>query len=80
MRATDWTSAEWRKSSFSSANSNCVEVLWRKSSRSSATSNCVEVGFGPDMVAARDSKNPLGAVLVFAPARWSAFLGTLTRS
>jgi hypothetical protein len=55
-------------------------TAWRKSSFSTATSECVEVGFGSDMVAARDSKNPLGPVLVFAPARWSAFLGTLTAS
>lgn len=75
MRATGW-----RKSSFSSASSNCVEVLWRKSTFSTASSNCVEVGFGPDVVAARDSKNPLGPVLVFAPDRWSAFLGVLAAS
>jgi hypothetical protein len=66
----------WRKSSFSTANSNCVEVSWRKSSFSSANSNCVEVAVTPEVVAARDSKNASGPVLTFVPARWSAFLRT----
>jgi uncharacterized protein DUF397 len=35
----------WRKSSFSTANSNCVEVTWRKSSYSGANSDCVEVSW-----------------------------------
>jgi hypothetical protein len=55
-----------------------MRAEWRTSSRSSANSNCVEVGFGDEVVGARDSKNPVGPVLVFAPARWSAFLGTIT--
>lgn len=36
----------WRKSSYSNASGNCVEVAfagWRKSSHSSGTGNCVEV-------------------------------------
>jgi hypothetical protein len=48
----------WRKSSFSSANSNCVEV-------SSTT---------PLQVLARDSKNPSGPTLTFARASWTAFV------
>jgi hypothetical protein len=55
-----------------------VGTVWRKSSFSTATSECVEVGFGGEVVAARDSKNPAGAVLMFAPAPWSAFLSTIT--
>jgi hypothetical protein len=47
---------------------------WRKSSRSTHT-NCVEIAVAADAVAARDSKNPHGAALVFPTARWSAFVG-----
>lgn len=39
------TAASWRKSSYSHANGNCVEVTgWRKSRRSMANGNCVEAG------------------------------------
>ncbi|WP_433715154.1 DUF397 domain-containing protein [Nocardia sp. CA-084685] len=47
---------------------------WFKSSRSSANQECVEVAFlGSGMIGVRDSKNPTGAALVFAPAEWDAF-------
>jgi hypothetical protein len=52
-------------------------VRWRKSSRSTDEANCVEVAGTADAVAARDSKNPRGAALVFPSARWSAFLGSI---
>jgi hypothetical protein len=77
MRATDLAGAVWRKSSRSSASSNCVEIAWRKSSRSGANSNCVEIGFGDALVAARDSKNPDGPVLAVGTVGWSAFLRNL---
>lgn len=64
----------WRKSSYSSASSNCVEVSWRKSTFSTANSECVEVAITPDLVSARDSKNPSGPRLTFPPNRWSAFV------
>lgn len=54
----DLTGAEWRKSSFSSANGGqCVEVA----------------GNLPGVVAVRDSKDPDGPVLVFTPGEWQAF-------
>ncbi len=47
---------------------------WRKSSYSSYTSECIEVG-GGGRIWVRDSKNPDGQMLSFAPAQWDAFLG-----
>ncbi|WP_063046017.1 DUF397 domain-containing protein, partial [Nocardia pseudovaccinii] len=48
----------WFKSSYSQAGSECVEVAWLS-------------GIG---VGVRDSKNPAGPALVFAPAEWDAFM------
>lgn len=46
---------------------------WRKSSYSTSSSNCVEVGGQPGTVAVRDSRNPDGPALAFAPGSWQAF-------
>jgi hypothetical protein len=55
----DVTRAVWRKSSYSSGNGGaCVEVARNL----------------PGVVAVRDSKNPEGSALVFAPQDWRAFL------
>jgi Domain of unknown function (DUF397) len=68
----------WRKSSYSGSNGGqCVEAaaLWRKSSRSGSNGgDCVEVAPVPShLIAVRDSKDPNGPSLVFAPTQWRAF-------
>jgi len=54
----DLTSADWRKSSYSTNNGNCVEVAQNL----------------PGIVAVRDSKDPDGPVLVFTADEWRAFV------
>ena len=54
----DLTGADWRKSSFSTNNGNCVEVARNL----------------PGTVAVRDSKNPAGPALAFPADTWCAFL------
>ena len=45
-----------------------------KSSYSNTGANCVELARGrKGEVAVRDSKDPDGGLLAFAPARWAAF-------
>ena len=77
----DLTNANWRKSSRSSDQANCVEIAhvagdWRKSSRSTDQSNCVEVAFAGPAVGVRDSKNTAGPVLAFPAHTWTTFLRT----
>ena len=48
---------KWRKSSYSSAQGNCVEVAENV----------------PGLVAVRDSKDPDGACLAFEREAWAAF-------
>ncbi len=48
-------------------------VVWRTSSYS-GSDNCVEVAVVPSSCAVRDSKDRDGAVLVFSPTAWQAFL------
>jgi hypothetical protein len=71
--------AEWRKSTFSGPNGECVEVSWRKSSFSAPNQECVEVARGVEAVGVRDSKNPAGPILTTTPTAWTALLGVLTR-
>lgn len=74
----DLTSADWRKSSYSSnGGATCIEVaaVWRKSSHSSNGGNtCVEVAAdGSRVIAVRDSTDPGGAALTFGPREWRRF-------
>lgn len=49
-------------------------AAWFKSSRSQDAQACVEAAFlSSGTVGVRDSKNPTGPALVFAPAEWDAF-------
>lgn len=67
--------AWWRKSSYSNAGNNCVEVAtWRRFSRSSAQNACVEVGQSGTACAVRDSKNPEAGYLTFGERAWQAFV------
>ena len=58
MISPDLSGAEFRKSSLSGGNNNCVEVAMNL----------------PGLVAVRDSKDPSGPALTFSPAAWSDFL------
>jgi len=49
-------------------------AVWRKSTLSH-TNGCVEVAFVDDRIAVRDSKDRNGAVLLFTPFEWEAFVG-----
>jgi Domain of unknown function (DUF397) len=79
---------DWRKSSFSNTNGDCVEVAgsamisvrdtgdWRKSTFSGTNGNCVEVARGA-AISVRDTKDRSGAELTFTAAGWSAFTASL---
>jgi hypothetical protein len=67
----------WRKSSYSSDQANCVEIaVWRKSSRSTTEANCVEVAVAPAVVGVRDTKDRTGGTLTVPAPAWHAFLST----
>lgn len=72
------TWARWRKSSYSGTSGNCVEVAeatWGKSSLSGRSQTCAEIASDrPAAIGVRDSKDPSGPVLVFAPGAWRAFI------
>lgn len=59
----------WRKSSYSAANGDCVEVGWRKSSHSDANGECVEVATDRRVVGVRDSKQSAEGITLEFPAR-----------
>ncbi|MER7769415.1 DUF397 domain-containing protein [Kitasatospora sp. NPDC096140] len=74
---------EWRKSSYSGAQSDCVEMAvvtavpgleWHKSTYSGQGGNCVETQVRLATMAVRDSKDPGGPALLFPADAWSSFL------
>lgn len=58
MTARHRITTEWKKSSYSGGNGQCVEVAAPRT----------------DVIAVRDSKDPYGPTLAFAPEMWSAFV------
>ena len=55
---------------------NLENAEWRKATASGDNGQCVEVATNlPGVVAVRDSKNPHGPALIFAPGEWRAFVG-----
>lgn len=69
---------QWKKSSRSQASGGCVEVMrWIKSSRSQANGGCVETAAVDQAILMRDSKDPHGPRLAFAPREWNTFLDSL---
>jgi hypothetical protein len=61
MRSRELSGADYRKSSYSGGNNNCVEVATNL----------------PGVVAVRDSKNPAGPTLAFTPEEWRTFLDSI---
>ncbi|MFI9101963.1 DUF397 domain-containing protein [Streptomyces fildesensis] len=63
---------------YVSSSTTLCATRWQRSSYSTAANNCVEtarLSAGP--LAVRDSKNPLGPALLFAPAAWDSFVRAL---
>ncbi|WP_067678565.1 DUF397 domain-containing protein [Nocardia miyunensis] len=59
-------------------NVDLSKARWFKSARSSGSKDCVEVAFLDEgVVGVRDSKNPTGPALVFAPTEWDAFAANI---
>jgi len=51
-------------------------VNWRKAGRSVGNGACVEVASASARVLVRDSVNPSGSAIAYAPEAWQAFIGS----
>ncbi|WP_280497092.1 DUF397 domain-containing protein [Nocardia asiatica] len=60
---TSLSDVTWFKSSYSSAEKDCVEVAF----------------VGANSVGVRDSKDPAGPALVFTPTEWDSFISCIAR-
>jgi hypothetical protein len=70
--------ADWRTSSYTGTNGNCVEIAaWRKSSYSGTNGDCVEVDGAARAVLVRDTKDRDGGALGFSADAWTAFTTSL---
>jgi Domain of unknown function (DUF397) len=54
--------------------SELTGLAWRKAQRSVNNGQCVELARSGSMIAVRDSKNPVGPILMYTQAEWDAFL------
>jgi hypothetical protein len=75
------TVGTWQKSTYSKAETNCVEAFlnasaWHKSSYSRGDTNCVEVAEGVT-TAVRDTQNRELGHLAFGAAEWTALVDSL---
>ncbi|MDX3453596.1 DUF397 domain-containing protein [Streptomyces sp. ME02-8801-2C] len=57
----DLSGAQWRSSSYSGGNNECVEIADNV----------------PAVIPVRDSKRPAGPVIAVAPQAWGAFIARL---
>jgi Domain of unknown function (DUF397) len=68
---------DWRKSSFSANDGECVEIgtSWRTSAYSGSDGNCVEAGATASCVCIRDTKQDgEGPVLHIPASAWREFI------
>ena len=74
--------ADWRKSTYSNGQGDCVEVgvAWRKPSHSDGQGACVEVGTAPRAILVRDTTNRSGATLTVSAETWRALLSKVRAS
>ena len=56
-----------------------THAQWQKSSYSGGNGNCVEVADLPEAIAVRDSKDPVGAKLIFTRADWQKFVSVVAK-
>ena len=77
----DTRATDWRKSTYSNGQAECVEVAtWRKASYSNSSGACVEVGKAAAAVLVRDTTNRSGVTLTVPAPAWRALLAEVRAS